>query len=101
MARPKGAKDIGPRPTKKQLEAWPEASQFVFDDWVLELLAELPKDDEEVYKDIPRHEGVGAPGNPIKIGEVIDSNAFRASKILGVSNSMVHKWLINGKAMRI
>lgn len=38
MARPKGAKDIFPRVTRKQLEMWPDASQFVFEDWVLELL---------------------------------------------------------------
>lgn len=102
MARPKGAKNIGPRPTKKQLEMWPDASQFEFDDWVLELLACQPQeDDEETFKELPRHRGVGAPGNPIKIDGVIYANAFQAAKILHKSNSLIHKWLREGKAIRV
>ena len=98
----KGAKDIFPRVTKKQLEAWPDSSQFIFDDWVLELLAGLPQeDDEEVYKDIPIHKGVGAPGNIIMIDGVIYANAFQAAKILHKSNSLIHKWLREGKAIRV
>lgn len=102
MARPKGAKDIGPRPTKRQLEAWPDASQFEFEDWVKELLACQPQEEEkEVFKELPRREGPGAPGNPIQIGEVIYANAFQAAKILHKSNSLIHKWLKEGKAIRV
>lgn len=102
MARPKGAKNIFPIVTKKQLEMWPDASQFVFDDWVFELLACQPQEEEkEVFKELPRREGPGAPGNPIKIDGVIYANAFQAAKILHKSNSLIHKWLREGKAIRV
>lgn len=100
MAGPKGAKDIFPRVTKKQLEAWPEASQFVFDDWVLELLSELPEEHEEIYVHKQKI-GRGRRGNPIEIDGVIYDNAIEASRFLYVSNTTIHNWLRNGKAKRI
>lgn len=100
MARPKGVKDIFPRVTKKQLAAWLDASQFVFDDWVLELLSELPEEPEEIYV---HHQkiGRGRRGNPIEIDGVIYDNAIEASRFLYVSNTTIHNWLRNGKAKRI
>lgn len=101
MARPKGAKDIGPMPTKKQMKAWPDASQFVFDDLVLELLAELPEEPEETVYVMKPKTGSGRPGNPIKIDGVIYESAIEASRFLHVSNPTIHNWLRNGKAKRI
>lgn len=101
MARPKRAKDIGPRPTKKQIKAWPEYSQFESDDWVKELLAGQPEEKEETVYVMKPKTGSGRPGNPVEIDGVIYESAIEASRFLHVSNPTIHNWLKNGKARRV
>ena len=103
MARHKNSKDIVKRDrlSKVELELWPLYTQFEFDDWVQDIIDGQTQyvDNEEVivYNNPTGKSGKGA----VKIDGVVYANCFQASKALGVSNSLIYKWLREGKAKRV
>lgn len=103
MARHKESKDIVRRErlSKVELELWPLYTQLEFDDWVQDIIdGQAQYDDNEevvVYNNSSGKIGKGA----VKIDEVVYTNCFQASKCLGVSNSLIYKWLREGKAKRL
>lgn len=103
MARHKESKDIVKRDrlSKVELEHWPLYTQFEFDDWVQDIIDGQTQyvDNEEVvvYNNPTGKSGKGA----VRIDGVTYANCFQASKALGVSNSLIYKWLREGKAKRV
>lgn len=103
MARHKESKDIVRRQrlSKVELEMWPLYTQFEFDDWVQDIIDGQTQyvDNEEVvvYNNHTGKSGKGA----VEIDGVTYANCFQASKALSVSNSLIYKWLREGKAKRV
>ena len=87
--------------TKEQLDLLPLYGEFEFDDWVQDIINGQPHDDDNedvvVYKNSTGKVGKGA----VRIGDVTYANCLQASKCLGVSNSMIYKWLRSGVAKRV
>lgn len=103
MARHKESKDIVRRDrlSKVELELWPLYTQLEFADWVQDIIdGQAQYDDNEevvVYNNPTGKNSKGA----VKIDGVVYANCFQASKRLGVSNSLIYKWLREGKAKRV
>jgi transposase-like protein len=103
MARHKESKDIVRRErlSKVELELWPLYTQLEFADWVQDIVdgqAQYADNEEVVVYNNPT--GKNSKG-AVKIDGVVYANCFQASKRLGVSNSLIYKWLREGKAKRV
>lgn len=102
MARTNGAKDNILRETLSQteLEMWPLYTQFEFEDWVQDIIDGQPTDDEDKETVVQNTTGKEGKGE-VMIDGVIYPNVHQACKCLGVSNSLVYKWLRSGRAVRL
>lgn len=102
MARHKESKDIVKRDqlTKEELDLWPLYTQFEFEDWVQDIIDHQPKGDEDNETTVQNTTGKEGKGE-VQIDGVIYPNAHQACKSLGVSNSLIYKWLKTGRAVRL
>lgn len=102
MARHKESKDIVKRDqlTKEELDLWPLYTQFEFEDWVQDIIDHQPKGDEDNETVVQNTTGKEGKGE-VQIDGVIYPNVHQACKCLGVSNSLVYKWLKSGRAVRL
>lgn len=102
MARHKESKDIVRRQrlSKVELELWPLYSQLEFEPWVQDIIDHQPDEEEDKEIVVPNTTGKEGKGE-VQIDGVIYPNVHQACKSLGVSNTLIYKWLRSGKAVRL
>lgn len=102
MARHKESKDIVRRErlSKVELALWPLYSQLEFEPWAQDIVDHQPEEDEISNVVVPNTTGKEGKGE-VEIDGVIYPNVHQACKCLGVSNTLVYKWLRSGKAVRL
>ena len=102
MARHKESKDIVRRErlSEDELALWPLYSQLEFEPWVQDIIDHQPEEEEDNETVVQNTTGKEGKGE-VQIDGVIYPNVHQACKCLGVSNSLVYKWLRSGKAVRL
>lgn len=102
MARHKESKDIVRRErlSKAELELWPLYSNIPFESWVQDIIDHQPDEEEDKEIVVPNTTGKEGKGE-VQIDGVIYPNVHQACKSLGVSNTLIYKWLRSGKAVRL
>lgn len=102
MARHKESKDIVKRDrlSRTELELWPLYSNIQFEPWVQDIIDHQPDEEEDTEIVVQNTTGKEGKGE-VQIDGVIYPNVHQACKCLGVSNSLVYKWLRSGKAVRL